>query len=85
MDEQRADLFKVVLTEESRLTGASLRELQMPKNTDISLVIREDSAFVPGGGTVLRRGDELLVIAPAEDEDAVQDFFRRVTSEESEG
>lgn len=82
MDEQQADLFKVVLTEESRLTGTVLGEIEMPRNTHISLVIRDESPFVPDAGTVLRRGDELLVIVPAEDEEAVQSFFRRAGARE---
>lgn len=80
MDEQRADLFKVVLTEESSLTGFALRDLQLPENTDISLVFREGTCFAPDGQDVLQRHDELLVIAPVEQEELVQRYFQKLTS-----
>lgn len=82
MDEQQADLFKVVLTEESRLTGTALGEIEMPRNTGISLVIRAERSFVPEAGTVLQCGDELLVLVPAEDAKVVQNFFRRAGAQE---
>lgn len=80
MDEQQADLFKVVLTEESDLTGTPLGDLDLPERMAISLVVREDGPLVPDAGTVLRQGDELLLVVAAADEKQVEDFFRRVAA-----
>ncbi|MDZ5079038.1 potassium/proton antiporter [Nesterenkonia sp. HG001] len=77
MDEQRADLFKVKLTSASHLAGTTLELLDLPDNADISLVIREDTVFVPDGATVLRAHDELLVVAPADHREAVESCFHR--------
>lgn len=81
MDEQRADLFKVVLREDSPLTGVPIHGLTLPANTDISLIFREGAAFTPHPETLLQRFDELLVIAPAEQEKAVQRYFKDLTSD----
>ncbi|GAA1189300.1 potassium/proton antiporter [Nesterenkonia xinjiangensis] len=77
MDEQRADLFKVKLTGASHLAGTTLELLDLPDNADISLVIREDTVFVPDGATVLQAHDELLVVAPADHREAVESCFHR--------
>lgn len=84
MDEQRADLFKVVLTEGSSLIGTTLRNLRLPKNTDISLIFRDGNSFTPQEETSLQRYDELLVIAPAEQEKTVQRYFQELTSSDDD-
>ncbi|MFE7630222.1 potassium/proton antiporter [Kocuria sp. NPDC057446] len=84
MDEQRADLFKVTLTGESWLTGVPLRSLDLPADTVIALVMRGEKSFAPEEATVLRRHDELLVLAPGEQEDAVERYFTTVAPKESE-
>lgn len=76
MDEDRADLVKVVLTQESLLTRRPLRELELPDKTQISLVMRDEGSFVPAADTRLRRHDQLLVVIPVEDEDRVVEYFR---------
>jgi cell volume regulation protein A len=39
-------------------------ELRLPRGVSVSLVVRDSSSFVPDGRTVLRRGDEVLVVTP---------------------
>ncbi|MBM7782976.1 potassium/proton antiporter [Arthrobacter tumbae] len=84
MDEQRADLFKITLTEESRLTETPLQSLELPADTVIALVLREQKCFPPQETTVLRRGDQLLVVAPSEQEGEIERYFSAVPSRESE-
>lgn len=44
----------------------------------VTLVVREDTSFVPGPATVLRRGDELLVVATDPVRDATERRLRAV-------
>lgn len=75
MDEQRADLFKVTLTTESRLTGVPLGHLDLPADTVVALVMRGQDSFVPERATLLRRHDELFVVCPGDQERAVETYF----------
>jgi potassium/hydrogen antiporter len=59
-----ADLLQVKITEFSRLHGVEVGELRLPSGVSVSLVVRDDSSFTPDRRTVLRRGDDLLVVSP---------------------
>jgi potassium/hydrogen antiporter len=59
-----ADLLQVRITEFSRLHGVEVGELRLPAGVSVSLIVRDDSSFTPDRRTVLRRGDDLLVVSP---------------------
>lgn len=59
-----ADLLQVTISPASRMHGVEVGELRMPRGASVSLVIREGEALVPERRTVLRHGDELLVVTP---------------------
>ncbi|GAA1247955.1 potassium/proton antiporter [Kitasatospora nipponensis] len=56
-------LLSVSLAPGSRISGVEVSELRLPKGAAVTLVVRDGSSFVPDGATVLRAGDELLVVA----------------------
>jgi cell volume regulation protein A len=60
-----ADMLQVQIPSESRLAGVEIGELRLPPGVSVSLVIRENKAFVPERRTVLRAGDAVLVVAPS--------------------
>lgn len=64
LDKIRADLLHVRVPEGSQLAGVRVSELRMPRNAVVSLIIRGDRSFAPGGATSLNVGDELLVVTP---------------------
>ena len=41
-------------------------ELRLPEGANVTLVVRGGKGFVPEDNTVLRRGDQLLIVATAE-------------------
>ncbi len=59
-----AHVLTVAVGPGSRLHGMELFELRLPPGAGVSLVVREDTSFVPQPGTRLRRGDQLMVICP---------------------
>jgi len=67
----RARLSEAKLTEGSPADGRDLAELGLPRGSTVVAVIREDHVIVPRGDTVLRAGDEVLVLTTAEVEDEV--------------
>lgn len=64
LDKIDAELLQVRIPEGSRLAGVTVRELRLPRNAVVSLVIRGDRSFVPHGQSRLVVGDELLVVTP---------------------
>lgn len=76
LDKISADLLQIRIPEGSNLAGVRVRELRMPRNAVVSLVIREGNSFAPHGESRLRSGDELLIVTPGQHRAEVE---RRLT------
>jgi potassium/hydrogen antiporter len=74
-----ADLLQVTITARSRLHGVEVGELRLPRGASVALVVREGQTLVPAGRTVLRRGDDLLVVAPRRLREETEDRLRAVS------
>ena len=59
-----ADLLQVNITRRSRLHGVEVGELRLPVGASVSLLVRDGQTLVPDQRTVLRRGDDMLVVTP---------------------
>jgi cell volume regulation protein A len=59
-----ADMLQVTISPESGLHGVEVGELRLPEGSSVSMVVRDGKAMVPERRTVLRRGDDLLVVTP---------------------
>jgi cell volume regulation protein A len=59
-----ADMVQVTVSPVSRLHGVEVGELRLPAGSSVSMVVREGHAIVPERRTVLRRGDDLLIVTP---------------------
>ena len=55
--------------------GRKLLELDFPPNAVIGAVIKKGQVVTPGGKTVLKAGDEVVVFALPDALDAVAEFF----------
>jgi len=75
LESRHADLLNVTIPAGSRLAGVSVRELFLPRNVVVSLVIRGEDSFAPDGGTILRAGDELMIVTPAAERARVEATF----------
>jgi cell volume regulation protein A len=58
-----ADVVQVRVGETSRMHGLEVFELRLPPGANVTLVVRDGTSFVPDPRTVLRRNDQLLVVA----------------------
>jgi cell volume regulation protein A len=58
--------------------GVEVSELRLPAGAAVTLVVRDGKSFVPLPSTVLRRGDELLVVATDPVRDAAERRLRAV-------
>jgi len=57
-----ADVLQVRVGADSHLHGLEVFELRLPAGANLTLVVRDGTGFVPGPRSVLRRGDQLLVV-----------------------
>ncbi|MEU1076585.1 MULTISPECIES: potassium/proton antiporter [unclassified Streptomyces] len=78
LERLRGHLLSVAIPPESRMHGVEVHELRLPPGAAVTLVVRDGKSFVPGPTTVLRRGDELLVVATDPVRDAAEARLRAV-------
>ncbi|MFE7130035.1 potassium/proton antiporter [Streptomyces sp. NPDC057638] len=78
LERLRGHLLSVAIPEESRMHGVEVAELRLPAGAAVTLVVRDGKSFVPLPSTVLRRGDELLVVATDPVRDAAEKRLRAV-------
>jgi trk system potassium uptake protein TrkA len=67
----RARLSEATLTDEAPSNGRDIAELGLPRDSTVVAIIRDSHVIVPRGDTVLRGGDEVLVLTTPEAEDEV--------------
>ena len=74
-----ADLLMITISPKSRMHGVEVGELRLPPGASVSLVVRDNATFVPQLRTVLRHGDELLVVTPRKLRDGTEKRLRSVS------
>jgi potassium/hydrogen antiporter len=79
LDRVAADLLQVTIAPTSKMHGVEVGELRLPPGCSVSLVIRGGTVLVPERRTVLRSGDDLLVVTPRKLREATEDRLRRVS------
>ncbi len=75
-----ADLLQVTIAPTSRMHGVEVGELRLPSGASVSMVIRDGETLVPERRTVLRHGDDLLVVAPRRLRVATEERLRQVSA-----
>jgi cell volume regulation protein A len=78
LEKLRGHLLSFAIPEASRMHGVEVSELRLPAGASVTLVVRDEKSFVPLPSTVLRRGDELLVVATDPVRDAAEARLRAV-------
>ena len=74
-----ADMLQVTITPASRLHGVEVGELRLPVGASVSMVIRDGQSLVPERRTVLKRGDDMLVVTPRRLREATERRLRDVS------
>ncbi|MER6526762.1 potassium/proton antiporter [Streptomyces sp. NPDC001508] len=78
LERLRGHLLSFEIPEGSRMHGVEVGELRLPAGAGVTLVVREGKSFVPMPTTVLRHGDELLVVTIDPVRDAAERRLRAV-------
>ena len=74
-----ADLLMVTISPSSLMHGVEVGELRLPQGASVSLIVRDGHTMVPTERTVLRHGDELLVVAPRRSREETEHRLRAVS------
>jgi trk system potassium uptake protein TrkA len=69
------EVVEAVVDPRSRVTGSALREVDLPPESTIAVVIRNGSAFFPNGSTVLEPGDEVVALTRGVHEPRLRSLF----------
>ena len=72
-------IVDVKISPESTTVGKTVKELSLPKESKLALVIpREGSTHVPVANTVLRAGDQVIALTTPESEEALRTALRGI-------
>ncbi|MEO5651251.1 MAG: TrkA C-terminal domain-containing protein, partial [Marmoricola sp.] len=63
----------------SLMHGVEVGELRLPPGASVSLIVRDGTMMVPERRTVLRHGDDVLVVTPRKQRIATEDRLRAVS------
>ena len=79
LDRIAADLLQVSISPASRMHGVEVGELRLPVGASVARVIRNDETLVPERRTVLRHGDDLLIVTPRRLREKTEKRLRQVS------
>jgi len=80
----QVSLAKLTLPDDDPLVGQRMRDLPLPENTALAVVVRDSGVIVPEPDDVLEAGDELLFFAGETAETQVQGLVRGAMSPRSD-
>jgi trk system potassium uptake protein TrkA len=69
------EVVEAVVDPRSRVTRSALREVDLPPESIVAVVIRNGSAFFPNGSTVLEPGDEVVALTRGIHEPRLRSLF----------
>jgi cell volume regulation protein A len=75
-----ADLLQVTISPSSLMHGVEVGELRLPQGSSVSMVIRDGRTIVPERRTVLRHGDDLVVVTPRRLREKTEERLRQVSA-----
>jgi cell volume regulation protein A len=75
-----ADLLQVSISPVSKMHGVEVGELRLPQGSSLSLIIREGQTLVPERRTVLKTGDDLLVVTPRRQRERTEERLRQISA-----
>ncbi len=75
-----ADLLQITISPTSQMHGVEVGELRLPRGASVSMIVRDDETLVPERRTVLKHGDDLLVVTPHRQREQTEERLRQVSA-----
>jgi len=70
-----AIIDQVIISEKSNVVNKLLKEIQLPKEALVTAIKREDEVIIPDGNTLLKVGDQVIIIGKKDDVEKVVKSF----------
>lgn len=68
-------LVEITLTEDADALGRSLAELNLPEETLVVTVVRDEEMLIPRAGTVFQPGDKVLAVTNVENKERLEELL----------
>lgn len=79
LDEKGLKIVDVKIADESTTVGKTVKELSLPKESKLVLIIpSKGDAHAPASNTVLRAGDQIIAVTTPETKEALQSALRGI-------
>jgi potassium/hydrogen antiporter len=72
-----ADVVEYPVRPDDAIVGSVVRELALPREALVSVIVRGDQALLPRGSTEIEAGDRLHILVRRPERDAVEGLFER--------
>lgn len=69
------EIVEAILPSNTPLNGVALRDLDMPPESIVAIIIRGGEPIFPAGGTTLAPGDELIALTRSTHEEELRQLF----------
>jgi trk system potassium uptake protein TrkA len=69
------EIVEAILPSNTPLNGLALRDLDLPPESIVAIIIRGGEPIFPGGGTTLAPGDELIALTRSTHEEELRQLF----------
>ena len=77
IEDKGLEIVEIKITPELPTVGKSVRELSLPKGSELALIIRKEGKNrVPTSNTVLQAGDRIIALTPYEEEEELRTALR---------
>jgi potassium/hydrogen antiporter len=70
-----SDLLEFIVAPDAAVAGTYVRDLQLPRDSIVAVIVRDEEAIPPRGSTLIEPDDRLYVLARTESRDLVQQRF----------
>jgi trk system potassium uptake protein TrkA len=71
-----AEVIEFIIHEKSKLIGKKIGEINLPKNSTVAGVIRDDKGFIPTGEFILDNEDKVIIFVLPDAVKSVENIFR---------
>jgi trk system potassium uptake protein TrkA len=79
LPQERLEIIEIEVSEGSPADGTAVRDLGIPEGSLVISILRDGTGFVPLADSVIRAGDEVLLVLDTGLEDQVTSRFARTT------
>lgn len=73
----KVTLSEIEVMENSILCNKSLKDVNLPMDSILISVIRDEEVIIPNGYTILQKGDNVIAVSSKENQEILKNFFTK--------